>query len=66
MRRDGFNRREQLKEIERLVQVIDGRDCAMCGAPDCRTFAEDVVRGKVSLDECLLVRARDKVTDKDK
>lgn len=51
---------DQLKEIERLVRDIDGRDCAMCGAPDCRTFAEDVVRGKVSLEECLLVRARDK------
>jgi len=57
---------DQLKEIERLVQVIDGRDCAMCGAPDCRTFAEDVVRGKASLKECILVRDRGKITDRDK
>lgn len=57
---------EQLKEIERLVQFIDGRNCAMCGAPDCRTFAEDVVRGKVSLNECILVSARGKITKPDK
>jgi ArsR family metal-binding transcriptional regulator len=36
----------------------------MCGAPDCRTFAEDVVRGKVTLDECILVLARGKITDR--
>jgi len=50
---------ESLQEIERLLELIQGIDCAACGAPDCRTFAEDVVRGVVSLDKCLILRARE-------
>ena len=49
---------ESLQEIERLLEHIHGIDCAACGAPDCRTFAEDVVRGMTSLDECLILHAR--------
>ena len=56
---------ESLQEIERILELIQGIDCAACGAPDCRTFAEDVVRGLSSLDECLILRAR-KITENQK
>ena len=49
---------ESLQEIERLLEHIQGINCAACGAPDCRTFAEDVVRGMASLNECLILHAR--------
>ncbi|MCP4345887.1 MAG: hypothetical protein GY795_10225 [Desulfobacterales bacterium] len=49
---------DNLQEIEMLVNIIDGMDCSACGAPDCRTFAEDVVRGEASPEECLVLRAR--------
>jgi len=49
---------EEMRKIDGLVQLINGRDCAACGAPDCRTFAEDVVRGEVSVEACLVLRAR--------
>ena len=49
---------EQMRKIDALVRLIDGRDCGACGAPDCRTLAEDVVRGEVSADACLMLRAR--------
>lgn len=49
---------EEMRKIDALVQLINGRDCAACGAPDCRTFAEDVVRGDVPVDACLVLRAR--------
>lgn len=49
---------EALEGIENIMDLIQGMDCAACGAPDCRTFAEDVVRGKATLEDCLLVRAR--------
>jgi Na+-translocating ferredoxin:NAD+ oxidoreductase RNF subunit RnfB len=51
---------ESMQKIEKLLKVLLGRDCAACGAPDCRTFAEDVVRGSASMDECLWVRAQGK------
>lgn len=49
---------ESLSEVEKILEAVSGHDCAGCGAPDCRSFAEDVVRGIASVDECLLVQAR--------
>jgi Na+-translocating ferredoxin:NAD+ oxidoreductase RNF subunit RnfB len=51
---------ESLQRIEDILDVIRGIDCAACGAPDCRTFAEDVVRGNAALNECLWLRAQGK------
>lgn len=49
---------ESLREVERILEFIHGHNCAACGAPDCRSFAEDVVRGIAKLEECLVVQAR--------
>ncbi|MBW1985187.1 MAG: hypothetical protein JRI53_10755, partial [Deltaproteobacteria bacterium] len=46
-----------------LLDIIHGKDCAVCGAPYCRTFAEDVVRGKASIDDCIILKYRDADTD---
>lgn len=56
---------EQLEEIEKLLKKIKGKDCAICGAPDCRTFAEDIVAGKATLDDCVMLHKRkiDKVLE---
>jgi len=57
---------EHLKEIEKILEQIQGKDCAACGAPDCRTFAEDVVMGKAVLNNCIMLRKReiDKIENK--
>ena len=49
---------DTMQEIEKVMQLINGNDCTACGAPDCRTFAEDVVRGDAALKECLFVGAQ--------
>ncbi len=49
---------EALAKIEELVQLIRGKNCAACGSPNCRIFAEDVVRGRASIEDCLELRAR--------
>ncbi|HDL08328.1 MAG TPA: 4Fe-4S dicluster domain-containing protein [Desulfobacteraceae bacterium] len=51
---------DSLHKIEKILAMIKGKDCSACGAPDCKTFAEDVVRGKASLNDCLVIRARGK------
>ncbi len=43
---------EQMQQIEQILQQTAGNDCGACGAPDCQTFAEDVVRGYASLEDC--------------
>ena len=57
-RRNSFDI-EALKKIDGLLARIQGYDCAACGAPDCRRFAEDVVRGVASLEDCLIFRGRE-------
>lgn len=55
---------ESMQKIEKILDVVEGRDCSACGAPDCRTFAEDVVRGSASMKDCLWVRAEGKKKSK--
>jgi len=47
----------ELNRIEKLLEIIEGRDCGACGAPDCRAFAEDVVRGEAALEDCIWLHA---------
>ena len=46
---------ETVQKVDEILEQIKGHDCSVCGAPTCRTFAEDVVKGEASLDECLLL-----------
>jgi hypothetical protein len=46
---------ENMQKIEKVLQLIKGTDCTACGAPDCRTFAEDVVRGEANLNDCVYI-----------
>ncbi len=48
---------ESMQEIEQIKELLRDTDCAACGAPDCHTFAEDIVRGTGKLEECLWISA---------
>ncbi len=43
-----------MADIQTLRGSLPGLDCGACGAPTCRAFAEDVVRGNAPLSNCLL------------
>lgn len=45
-----------MAEIQTLKGQLPGLDCGACGAPTCRAFAEDVVRGTATMDDCLVCR----------
>jgi hypothetical protein len=49
---------EEAQRIESILEVIEGRNCGACGSPDCRSFAEDIVRGDASLTDCIWLHAR--------
>lgn len=36
-----------------MVKNFPGLDCGTCGAPTCRSLAEDIVRGYASVDHCV-------------
>ena len=44
--------------IQTLREELPGIDCGACGAPSCRAFAEDVVRGNAKRSECVIERNR--------
>lgn len=43
-----------MAEIQKIKKELPGIDCGSCGAPNCRSFAEDVVKKQASLEECLI------------
>lgn len=43
-----------LADIQALQNELPGLDCASCGSPTCRAFAEDVVRGQAQKSDCVL------------
>lgn len=50
---------EKMRAIQELEEQLPGLRCGSCGAPSCRAFAEDVVMGRASEDDCIFkVRER--------
>jgi hypothetical protein len=43
-----------MSDIQKLRKTLPGYDCGSCGAPTCRAFAEDVVRGRAKKSDCIL------------
>jgi Fe-S-cluster-containing hydrogenase component 2 len=44
------------REKTRLLQALPAKNCGACGAPDCDTHAEDVIRGESKLDGCVFLK----------
>jgi len=49
---EGIARQERLEDI---LRKLPEKECGLCGAPDCRTFAEDVADGKALLKDCVFL-----------
>ncbi len=45
---------QKMSEIEAITESLPALDCGSCGAPTCRAFAEDIVRGERTVDECIV------------
>ena len=44
---------EKLVKIEELERQLPGLHCGSCGAPSCHAFAEDVILGRASEEDCI-------------
>ena len=47
--------RQMMSEIEAIRESLPQIDCGSCGAPTCMAFAEDIVRGEATADECTVI-----------
>ena len=45
---------KKMEELERIYSQLPGLDCGSCGAPSCRTLAEDIVRGQATEFDCII------------
>lgn len=52
-----------MADIQKLRKSLPGIDCGSCGAPTCRAFAEDVIKGNADVKECLIVNGGAYKTD---
>lgn len=45
-----------MADIQKLRKTLPGIDCGSCGAPTCRAFAEDVIKGQADVKGCILCK----------
>ncbi len=44
---------ERMEEMNRINEALPGYDCGSCGSPTCLSFAEDIVRGYLTENDCI-------------
>lgn len=53
---------QKMQKLNEIEAMLPGLDCGTCGAPSCRDLAEDIVRGKGSIEDCVFF-TRDKTDE---
>lgn len=43
----------KMSRMNEIIEMLPGLDCGTCGAPSCKDLAEDIVRGKASIEDCV-------------
>jgi iron only hydrogenase large subunit-like protein len=56
---DRFRALQKLQLKEKLINKLPGIDCGICGAPDCKTLADDIARDKAKLADCQFLKEED-------
>ncbi len=46
---------QKMRDIEAIWSSLPQIDCGSCGAPTCRALAEDVVKGRARMEDCVIV-----------
>ena len=46
---------QKLEQLQKEIELLPGLDCAACGAPDCETFAEDIVNDRAVRTDCIFM-----------
>jgi iron only hydrogenase large subunit-like protein len=49
---------KKMKRINEFLTLLPGLNCSACGSPTCYALAEDIVLGKASIDDCVVLLKR--------
>ena len=47
---------QKMKKINEFLTMLPGLNCSACGSPTCYALAEDIVLGKATLDDCVVLK----------
>jgi iron only hydrogenase large subunit-like protein len=56
--KDIKNAIKKMKQINEFLTMLPGLNCSACGSPTCYALAEDIVQGKASIDDCVVLLKR--------
>ncbi len=56
--KDIKNAIQKMKKINEFLTMLPGLNCSACGSPTCYALAEDIVLGKASIDDCVVLLKR--------
>jgi len=48
----------KMKQLNEILTTLPGLNCCACGSPSCYALAEDIVQGKATIDDCLVLLKR--------
>jgi len=48
---------KRMKQKERILSKLPKKDCGLCGAPSCETFAQDCALGEANLSDCVFFQS---------
>ncbi len=48
----------KMKQINEINQKLPGLNCCACGSPTCMALAEDIVMGKATMEDCVVLMRR--------
>lgn len=48
----------KMERLQKILAFLPGVDCGLCGAPNCRALAEDVVNGNARIQQCIFLQAK--------
>jgi ferredoxin len=54
---------KKMEKVHNYTCYLPGFDCGGCGAPDCYSFAKDVVNDKASLSNCVFLQFSNNILD---
>jgi len=63
--KDIKNAIQKMKKINEFLTMLPGLNCSACGSPTCYALAEDIVLGKASIDDCVVLLKRHSKEEED-
>ncbi len=49
---------QKMKKLNEILVMLPGLNCSACGSPSCYALAEDIVNGRASIDDCVVLLKR--------